>query len=336
MRILENTDLENFNTFKVRARARKIVFIENEKELEDVISKDKYVKGNILVLGGGSNVLFTRDVEETILILETQTIKEIDRTDKEVLVQVDGGVEWDKFVRYAIEKNYGGVENLILIPGKAGAAPIQNIGAYGSELKDVVESVEAIFVKDGKTKLFSNAECLFDYRDSVFKKMKSFIITKLYLRLKLNPKPIINYDPVKKALEKFDNSSITIKDVSRKIEEIRRSKLPDWKELGNAGSFFKNPIVSLDHFMDLKTNFPDLPAFENKKGGIKIPAAYLIEKSGWKGKRIGNVSCYERQPLVIVNHGEATGIEILNYANKVADSIKDIFNIELEREVNVI
>jgi|YNPMSStandDraft_2_1061718.scaffolds.fasta_scaffold00228_19 UDP-N-acetylmuramate dehydrogenase len=336
MRILEKVELESYNTFRVKAKARKILILEEENDIFNIIEKDKFKATEALILGEGSNILITRDIEETIIILETKKIREIKKDKNFVYLEVDAGVAWDAFVRYAIENNYGGIENLILIPGKVGAAPIQNIGAYGTEAKETIEFVETYSLSDGKKKIFSNIECMFDYRDSVFKKIKNFIITKIVFKLSLNPVPKLTYEPVRKAFDNCDVKKTSIKDVALKIEEIRKTKLPDWKEYGNAGSFFKNPTISFEKFMELKERFSDMPAFENSKGGIKIPAAYMIEKCGWKGKRIGNVRCYEKQPLVIVNCGNASGEEILSFANLIAESVKETFNIELEKEVNII
>lgn len=337
MKLFENYSLKNLNTFHVDVKAKLFVIIEEMNELIEAIDKLELLKGKYLVLGGGSNVLFTKDFDGTIIHLELKSFSIVDEEDKSVFIKAEAGMIWDDLVNYSVERNLGGIENLALIPGTVGAAPIQNIGAYGQELKDTLFEVEYFDLKDRGIKTLSNEQCQFGYRDSVFKKSlkNNFVITSVTLKLNKNHEPVISYGNVANELSKIGVTKPTIKDVSNIIRKIRTEKLPDPNQFGNAGSFFKNPIVYEIKFEEIKTKYPDVPFFrqENK---IKIPAAWLIEKSELKGFRRGNVGTYATQPLVIVNYGNATGKEIIEFAHFIKSKVFEKFQIELEPEVNLI
>ncbi|WP_337873160.1 UDP-N-acetylmuramate dehydrogenase [Ignavibacterium sp.] len=337
MKLFENFSLKDFNTFHVDVKAEKFVVIESTEELKEFFDEFDVNKNNLLLLGGGSNILFTKDVDSTILHLAFQNLSEVQEDNNFVLIEADAGMNWDELVKYSVEKNLGGIENLALIPGTVGAAPIQNIGAYGQELKDTLFQVEYFDMSDKKFKVLDNAHCKFGYRDSIFKNdlQYKFIITKVTLRLKKNPEPTVNYGNVENELKKSGITDPTIADVSCIIRKIRTEKLPDPAKIGNAGSFFKNPFVDDVTFQKIKNDFPDVPSFR-QEGKVKIPAAWLIEKSGLKGFRKGDVGTYPNQPLVIVNYGNATGKEIYNFAMSIKQTVLEKFNIELEPEVNVI
>lgn len=337
MKLFENYSLQDFNTFHINVKAEKFIEIESAAELLEFFKNTEMNSKRIFVLGVGSNVLFTKDFDGIIIHLTFKNLQQISEDDENVILRADAGMIWDELVKYTVEKKLGGIENLAMIPGTVGAAPIQNIGAYGQELKDSLLEVEFFDLSEQKFKTFNNEQCQFGYRDSIFKRMlnKNFIITKASFRLKKNPKLILNYGNVLNELKKVEINNPTIKDVSNIIRKIRTEKLPDPNQIGNAGSFFKNPFVSAVTFQKLKNEFPDVPAF-NQEGKIKIPAAWLIEKSGLKGFRKENVGTYPNQPLVIVNYGNATGKEILEFAMFIKQSVRNKFDIDLEPEVNII
>lgn len=337
MKLFENYSLKELNTFHVDVKAEKFVVIELTEELKEFFNEFDVIKNNLLLLGGGSNILFTSDFAGTILHLSFQNHSIVREDSNFVLIEADAGMNWDDLVKYSVEKNFGGIENLALIPGTVGAAPIQNIGAYGQELKDTLFQVEYFDLSEKKLKILDNAQCKFGYRDSIFKNelKNKFIITKITLRLKKNPEPIVNYGNVENELRKSGITNPTIADVSNIIRKIRTEKLPDPAKIGNAGSFFKNPFVDDVTFQKIKNDFPDVPSFR-QEGKIKIPAAWLIEKSGLKGLRKGDVGTYPNQPLVIVNYGNAAGKEIYDFAMFIKQTVLEKFDIELEPEVNVI
>ena len=337
MKIFENYSLAELNTFHIDVRSNKFIVVEKVDELDNLIDFVELSSGKFLILGGGSNILFTKDFDGTILHLSFNQLSELKSDDRFVYIKADAGVVWDELVKYSVDKNLGGIENLAMIPGTVGAAPIQNIGAYGQELKDSLFEVEYIDLTDKKIKTISNEKCEFGYRDSVFKKSlrDKFIITSVILRLSKNPVPVLNYGNVSNELSKSGIDKPTIKDVSNIIRKIRTEKLPDPNQIGNAGSFFKNPIIDENKFESIKEKYPDVPSFrqENK---IKIPAAWLIEKSGLKGYKKGNIGTYPNQPLVIVNYGKASGKEILEFAQLIQSTVFEKFQIQLEPEVNII
>lgn len=337
MKLFENYSLKELNTFHIDVKAKRFIIIENVDELKELFNSSELSAGKFLTLGGGSNILFTKDIDNTIIHLSFNQLSELKSDDNFVYLKAEAGMIWDDLVKYSVEKNLGGIENLAMIPGTVGAAPIQNIGAYGQELKDTLVEVEFYDLIENKIRCLSNEQCQFGYRDSVFKNelKNKFIITSVTFRLSKNPVPVLNYGNVSNELSKSGIKNPTVKDVSNIIRKIRTEKLPDPNLIGNAGSFFKNPFVEEQMLLQIRKKFPDVPSFhqENK---IKIPAAWLIEKSGLKGFRKGNVGTYPNQPLVIVNYGNATGTEIIEFAMFIQKTVLEKFNIQLEPEVNII
>jgi len=338
MNIIENYSLKERNTFGVDAKARYFVEIYSDNDLKEFLLLDEFKSSSKLILGGGSNILFTKDFPGTVIKISIPGIKISKEDEHNVILEAGAGEVWHELVLYCLDKNFGGIENLSLIPGTVGAAPIQNIGAYGQELKDVLESASGLFIEDGSRQTFNNNECRFSYRDSIFKnELKGkFIITTVVLRLCKKPVLNLQYGAVKNELEKLNLKEISIKNVSDVICMIRKSKLPDPEEIGNAGSFFKNPEIPELQFENLKKDYPDMIGYKLGNGNVKAAAGWLIEKCGWKGKRIGNTGAHAKQSLVLVNYGNATGKEILDLAIKIKESVNKKFNIELKEEVNII
>ncbi len=338
MNTKENFSLKNLNTFGIDVKAKFYVEVETQNELCEILSSQKFKNENKMILGGGSNVLFTKDYDGIIIALSSNGIKVINENNENAIIEADAGIIWHKLVLYCVERNLGGIENLSLIPGKVGAAPIQNIGAYGQELKDVFVSLDGVFIDSCEKKTFENTECNFGYRNSVFKhELKNkFAITKVRLRLNKNPEPNISYKPLESEINKLNLKNPSIKDVSDIVCSIRKSKLPNPAEIGNAGSFFKNPLMDEEKFEQLKVKYHDIIGFPNDDNKIKIPAGWLIEKSGMKGKQVGNTGTPKKQALVIVNYGGATGQEILSFKDSIKKKIFADFGIELEEEVNII
>lgn len=334
--ILYNKSVKDENTFGVDAKAKiyyELTSLEEMTQLTKLVSEyNRY-----LILGGGSNMLFCNDFNGIVIKNLLKGISKFEENDDHVFLSVSSGEVWDDFVKYCVVNNFYGVENLTAIPGTVGAAPVQNIGAYGVELKDVFYSLEGYFLNEGKFIQLNKDECELGYRTSIFKtKLKdNFIITKVNFRLSKIPRFNLEYKSLKDSLINFAESELTLKIVSDKVREIRNSKLPDYNILGNAGSFFKNPEISEKQFSELQKKFPDISYFRNNDK-YKISAGWLIEKCGFKGKREGNVGCYEKQALVIVNYGGATGQEILTFAKKIINEVQNNFNIRLEPEVNII
>jgi UDP-N-acetylmuramate dehydrogenase len=329
--------LKEYNTFGINALCHKVVRIKSLDRLVEAIEKDASDK---LIIGGGSNILFTKDVEETVLINQLIGKRIVKETEKYAYVEFASGELWDECVEWAIENDLGGIENLSMIPGTAGAAPIQNIGAYGVELSDVFVSLDALDLIWGDKKTFTKKECQFGYRDSIFKNelKNQYFITSITLKLTMEDhKANMDYGDIKKVLADNEIDEPDIADVSEAINEIRMSKLPDPEELGNAGSFFKNPIVEKEELERLKTAFPDLKFFpHSEKKKYKIAAGWLIEQCGWKGHRVEDAGVYDKQALILVNYGKATGGEILSLAKKIQKSVKDKFGISLVPEVNIL
>ncbi len=338
IRILENISLKNFNTFGVEAKVRYFAAISCYEELRSLIQERKPAEKELLIMGSGSNLLFTGDFNGWILRNEIKGIEIMEETDKHVIVNVGGGENWLDFVGLTVDNGWGGLENLSLIPGTAGAAPVQNIGAYGVEQKEVFISLEACNLTTGKICTFNRLECDFGYRSSLFKaaeKGKWFVLNVTY-RLQKKPELNLSYAPLRKAFEGKPAEQITIKAVSEAVKSIRRSKLPDPQTLGNAGSFFKNPVVRQEKFNRLQRQFPEMPFYRLKNGKVKIPAGWLIEQCGWKGKRVGKAGVHHQQALVIVNFGGATGQEILQLANAIQYDVGQQFDIGLESEVLIL
>lgn len=337
--IQENVSLKSYNTFGVEALARFFTEVNSEEELIKVLQNDKIKNVPILFLGGGSNIFFTRNFDGIVIKLNIKGIEEKYIDEEKVLVTAKAGENWHHFVQFCIDKNYGGLENLSLIPGNVGTCPIQNIGAYGVEIKDYFKSCKALNLRNLNIENLINKDCHFGYRDSIFKreaKGKYAILEVSFLLSRNNHSLKTEYGDIQSELERMNVRNPTIQDVSKAVIRIRESKLPDPKIIGNAGSFFKNPTISRKDFEILENKFTDIRGFENENG-IKVPAGWLIEKAGWKGKQIGNIATHEFQSLVIVNKtGLATGQEIFDFSQKIIDSVEEKFGITLEREVNVI
>jgi len=339
MIIEEGKNLKQFNTFGIEVYAKE--FIEISKK-DDAINYFKTFdpNKNILIIGGGSNLLLTTDFNGLVIKNNLRGIEVISEDENEISLRVGAGENWHEFVMYCVEKNYAGIENLSLIPGNVGASPMQNIGAYGIEVKEVISSVEAIEINSGKLRHFNNEECQFAYRSSVFKtslKDKYFISSVTFL-LKKKATFKIEYGAIQQQLKAngVDEGALSIKAISDAVIQIRQSKLPDPKKIGNSGSFFKNPIVSSDKKNELITSYPDMPFYELDADNIKLAAGWLIEQAGWKGYREGDYGVHEKQALVLVNYGQAKGEEIFMLSEKILNSIQEKFGVSLEREVNII
>lgn len=337
MPIQKNISLKSFNTFGIDAKAKFFAEINSKDDFLELIRGEELSKYDILILGGGSNVLFTQNFNGLVLKINTKGIELTQEDDEFVYIKAQAGEIWHNLVMYCVQNKFAGIENLSLIPGCCGAAPIQNIGAYGVELKDVLFQVEVMNLKNGEVISLSNHDCKFGYRDSIFKseaKGKYFVLA-ITLKLSKKPKYQISYGTIEQELEQMGVQDLSISAISEAVCNIRRSKLPDPLYIGNAGSFFKNPVISKEKFDSLKEQFQDIPSFI-KEEQIKIPAAWLIEKAGWKGKRFGNYGVHEKQPLVLVNYGNAEGNDIYNLSEEIIQNIAGIFDIQLEREVNIL
>ena len=335
--ILENFSLKELNTFGVEAHTRWFTEINNEEDLTDLFADDRWKNINRLVLGGGSNMLFTKDFEGLVIRMNIRGLEnEVDGNN--VSVSAGAGEVWNDFVNYSVSHGFAGVENLSLIPGSVGASPIQNIGAYGVELKDIFDSCRAFEIGTGLIRHFNNADCKFSYRDSVFKSSLKgrYIITHVVFKLSTIPHLKLEYGAIKQELQNRGIKYPTIKDISEVVSRIRVSKLPDPSTIGNAGSFFKNPIIPVDNFRHLQSVFPDIVHFSENNGMEKISAGWLIEKCGWKGKTVGETGTWKQQALVLVNHGNASGSDIYNVSSDIISDVKTLSGIELEREVNII
>ncbi len=337
MKIEENKSLKNYNTFGIDAKAKLFASVTNIDSLKNILKTNS--ETDIFILGGGSNLLLTKDINALVLHINLKGIKIIEETDETVIVEAMAGENWHEFVLHCIENDYGGIENLSLIPGNVGTAPIQNIGAYGVELKDVFESCKAISINNQTTKTFRKEDCDFGYRNSIFKnKAKGkYIIISVRFRLTKNKHLLkTSYGAIVRKLEENNIVNPTIKDVSEAVIAIRNSKLPNPKEIGNSGSFFKNPIISEKEFNRFIAKNPTAPFYKLPENTYKIPAGWLIEKAGFKGKRFGDSGVHKNQALVLVNYGNATGNEILELAKTIQKTVHSKFNILLEPEVNVI
>ncbi len=329
-----NHSIQTYNTFGIQVKAKEFVAISSLKELKEALLFNE--KEQTLFLGGGSNMLFTKDFEGLIIKNEIKGRIIQKEDDENVLIKFYSGENWHESVMYCVENGYSGIENLSLIPGTMGAAPMQNIGAYGVELESVFVELEALNLKTLELETFTHQQCEFGYRESVFKrKLKNqYFIFSVTLKLSKQFVPKISYGDIQSVLSEKGVINPNIKDVSDAVISIRQSKLPDPKELGNSGSFFKNPTISQEVYNQLKFDYPEMKGFPNEHG-VKIPAAWLIENAGWKGKRIGNTGSHAKQALVLVNYGGASGLEVKSLAYQIIDSIKSKFNITLEPEVNI-
>ncbi|KAB1158684.1 UDP-N-acetylmuramate dehydrogenase [Tenacibaculum aiptasiae] len=335
MDIQENISLKKYNTFGIDVNAKRFVSIDSLYSLQQLLKDEQ----DLFLISGGSNMLLTKEIEKLVVHLNLKGIS-IDRENhNDIYITVNAGENWHDFVLWCVSQDYGGLENLSLIPGNVGTCPIQNIGAYGVEVKDTITRVEAIDIETGKLVEFSNSECKFGYRSSIFKneaKGKYIITSVSFLLTKNEHKLNTSYGAIEAELASKNITSPTIKDVSDAVIAIRQSKLPDPKEIGNSGSFFKNPVISTSLFQEIQKDFPNIPSYPISREEVKVPAGWLIEQSGFKGKRFGDYGVHEKQALVLVNYGGATGKEIYELAQKIQKTIKKKFSIELEIEVNVI
>ncbi|MEG8947287.1 UDP-N-acetylmuramate dehydrogenase [Rosettibacter firmus] len=336
MNVYKDYSLKHFNTFNLDVKTKYYYEVFDENELKDII---KVIQGanNFLILGSGSNILFTKDFDGIVIKYKRNDIEILHESENDVLISADANVIWDDLVNYAVNKNYYGLENLSLIPGTVGAAPVQNIGAYGVEVSNVIEFVEGYKISSGEKKILYKEDCAFAYRDSIFKNefKNNFIITRVTFRLSKEKKINVSYRDLQNYFKDVSINLITASDIREAVIKIRKSKLPDLALFGNAGSFFKNPEVPITTLELIRKDYTDLP-FHKINDKYKIPAAWLIEKCGFKGKRIGNVGTYEKQALVIINYGNATGEEIKNFADEIKKAVYNKFNINLEYEVMII
>jgi len=338
MNIIENYPLLKLNTFGIDVKAKYFTSINTINELIEVTKTNVFKDLELLILGGGSNILFTKDFDGLVILNNIKGKEIIEQNQQSIFLKIGAGENWHELVMYCVDNGWGGIENLSLIPGNTGTAPMQNIGAYGVEIKETFVELEALEISSGKIVKFNNSDCEFGYRESVFKnKMKNqYIILNITLELKKNPVLNINYGDVKAILESQNIKNPDIKEVSNAIISIRQSKLPDPKKIGNSGSFFKNPIVSLNLLELIKKKYPNVVNYEINENEFKIAAGWLIERAGWKGKKFNNYGVHEKQALVLVNYGLANGMEIFELSEKIILDIKDKFGIKLEREVNII
>ena len=333
MIVNKNASLKKLNTFNVDASCDLLVETSNPDDLFEILDS-KELNNNLFILGGGSNILFTKHYQGTIINLKEESIKILEEGVDKIQVEVSAGMNWHRFVEWAVDKDFGGIENLSLIPGSVGASPIQNIGAYGVELEDVFDSCSGIMIDSLDKVNLSKSDCEFSYRSSIFKKnlKNKFIITSVRFNLtKSNHLFNIDYPD----LNNLSESGLDLKKISNEVIKIRNSKLPDPKQYGNCGSFFKNPILGYSKFQKLKEKFNEIPFFKTDSNYFKVPAAWLIDKCGFKKINDGNVGVYKNQPLVVINLGNASGNEIINFAKRIKDSVFNEFDIELEEEVIV-
>lgn len=338
MEVQENYSLKNLNTFGIEVRTRYFASFENQNELKELLEWKKHKHLSLLLLGGGSNLLFTKDYEGLVLQNKIKGLSIEKETSEYTVVKAGAGEIWHDLVLYAIKNKLGGIENLSLIPGTVGAAPIQNIGAYGVELKDHFEKLDAIEIESGKSKSFNLDECCFGYRNSIFKSSQKgkYIITHVYFKLSKKPEFKTSYGAIKDTLQDMKVQEISAEAISKAVIRIRQSKLPDPEIIGNAGSFFKNPEIPEEQFLKLKESNPDIPSYPVTPGIVKVPAGWLNEQCGWKGKRYGNAGVHKDQALVLVNYGNASGKEIQELSQKIQASVLEKFGIKLETEVNII
>jgi len=336
MRIEQNYSLLKHNTFGLDVKTKYFVEYENEADLQKLLRDEFFFSQQFWHIGQGSNLLFLGDFDGIIVHSAIQSMEKIEETADFVRLKVGSGTDWDSLVAYCVQNNWGGLENLSLIPGEVGASAVQNIGAYGAEAADCIEEVHAYFLETGEKKVFSNAECEYSYRHSFFKKPENkgkYYITYVIYKLSKNPKFRLDYGNI---LEHLADKPVTLKSVRQAVISIRESKLPDPKTIGNAGSFFVNPYICTEHYEGLKKHYPDLPHYPVNDEVVKIPAAWLIERCGLKGKTVGRAAIYEKQPLVIINQGNARGQDIADLAAEICRAVKEKFSIELQPEVNYI
>ena len=331
--MFKNYSLKNYNSFRVNHRANFFLKIKNNKSLIDFLSDKEFKNEKKLILGGGSNILFTKDYKGVILYSCIKGIHILEENNNHIKVKVGSGENWDDFVKFCVSKNWYGIENLSLIPGSVGAVPIQNIGAYGVEVKDYIYDVNGIDLNNNTKKTYSNKSCDFEYRDSIFKRelKNNFFVTEVTFILNKNKKFTLDYSELKN----INSQSLTIQNVRDKIIEIRNSKLPNPKLLANAGSFFKNPVINIKIAKKIKEKYNDFKYYQINESMVKISAAWLIEKSGWKGHKEKNIGVYNKHALVLVNYSSENGKDIKILSKKIKESVLEKFNVTLENEVNV-
>lgn len=336
LNLQHSISLKPYNTFGMDVLAKNFVEIKAEEELPALLKTINQYPGKVMFLGGGSNVLFTRDFDGLVVKIATKGIEIIDQDADFVYVRGMAGENWDDFVQFCVIRGFGGLENLSLIPGNVGTSPIQNIGAYGVEIKDTFYMLDAVSLRTGEFREFYPEDCAFGYRDSVFKNELKGQYLILSVTFRLTRKPVVNtsYGAIGAELAVMGEAP-SIKSVAKAVCNIRRSKLPDPNEIGNAGSFFKNPVIDHAKFNELKSSYPEIPAYPNEHG-VKLAAGWLIEQCGWKGFREGDAGVHAKQALVLVNYGTATGNQMLNLAHKIIASVNEKFGVEIEPEVNII
>lgn len=335
MNIQKNVLLKNYNTFGISVNAKRFISVNSVYELQQILKVEK----DIFLISGGSNMLLTKDIDELVVHINIKGVSIDNENENAAYLTVNSGENWHEFVLWCISQNYGGIENLSLIPGNVGTCPIQNIGAYGVEVKDTITKVEAIEIETGKLVQFSNKDCNFGYRNSIFKnelKGKYIIISVSFKLTKIHHNLNTSYGAIETELSLKKISKPSLKDISNAVIAIRKSKLPDPKEIGNSGSFFKNPVISSAQYLKLQKEYADLPGYKISDMEVKIPAGWLIEKAGFKGKRYGEFGVHDKQALVLVNYGNASGREIYQLAEKIKETIVKKFEITLEIEVNII
>lgn len=336
MQIQENISLKPFNTFGIDAKARRFAAFSNAGELAELLTPGSRLP--TLIVGGGSNILFTKNFDGLVLKNDIRGMEKVNEDENYIYIKAGAGENWHQFVLYCIENNYAGLENLSLIPGCVGASPMQNIGAYGVEIKDVFHELTAFHLEEKSNYTFRLKDCEFGYRESIFKnKYKGqFVITNVTYRLNKQPVFHTSYGAIGQELKKMNVKELSIRAISDAVVAIRSSKLPDPKEVGNAGSFFKNPSVGKDKFEKLKIVFPNIVGYENADGTVKLAAGWLIEQCGWKGYRQGDAGVHPKQALVLVNYNNASGNEIYELSEKIVQSVNGKFGVMLEMEVNII
>ena len=341
MQIQENYSLKPFHTFHLNVRASKFATFTNEDELDQLLSSHR---GSRMILGGGSNILFTKDFPGIVLKNDIRGISVVHEDEEHVYVQVGAGENWHSFVMYAIDRGWSGIENLSLIPGNVGASPMQNIGAYGVELSVVFWNLQAFHMNERKLYTLTENDCEFGYRDSVFKRgyKDQFVILNVTFKLRKRPIFHTTYGAITQELEKMGVKELSIRAISQAVINIRSSKLPNPDQIGNAGSFFKNPTVPKEKYLQIRSKFPDIVAYENMDGSMKLAAGWLIEHCGpdknssWKGYRKADAGCHEKQALVLVNYGNASGAEIHDLSERIRKSVQSKYGVTLETEVNII
>jgi UDP-N-acetylmuramate dehydrogenase len=337
LNIQKDISLKIYNTFGIDVNARYFCEIRTIYDLQNLVLSEIFENNPCLILGEGANILFTKNFDGLVIKPVFKGIEIVDETETEIFINVQAGENWHEFVMHCCESKWNGLENLAYIPSSVGASPIQNIGAYGVEIKDVLDSLEAFNLETHDLEIFENSDCKFDYRESVFKHeyKGKYMICSVTFRLSKIPKFNTNYAAVNDELKRMNVSELTAKTIAEAITNIRKTKLPEISEIGSAGSFFKNPTVSQDLYESLKTQFPNIVAYSTDSG-MKLAAGWLIEQAGWKGFREGNAGVHTQQALVLVNYGHATGEEILNLAKRIIDSVKSTFGVELTPEVNIL